>query len=147
VSGKHDLEKLLELRKLLKSKKPEFLRHLWWKKPKFKNDPKWRKPKGIDNKMRLKLKGYPPVVEVGYRGPREVRGYHPSGKIPVVIHNANELNGLEPNKHIIYIASDVGLKKRIELIRIALEKGFEVANEMLPPQLSLTATSTSGEKK
>jgi len=126
VSG--DLEKLLELRKKLKSKKPEFLRHLWWKKPKFKNDPKWRKPKGIDNKMRLKRKGYPPVVEVGYRGPRKVRGYHPSGKIPVVVRNATELEKLDPAKHIIYIASTVGLKKKLELIQTALAKGFEVAN-------------------
>ncbi|OYT39875.1 MAG: 50S ribosomal protein L32e [Desulfurococcales archaeon ex4484_58] len=126
--SRNDLEKLLELRRKLKSRKPEFLRHLWWKKPKFKNKPKWRKPKGLDNKMRLKLKGYPPVVEIGYRGPRPVRGYHPSGKKPVVVYSVKDLEELDPETHIIYIGSTVGLRKRIELIKIAEEKGFKVAN-------------------
>ena len=31
-----DLEYYLRLRELMKRKRPEFLRHLWWKKPKFK---------------------------------------------------------------------------------------------------------------
>jgi len=123
-----DVEKLLEIRKRLKSRKPEFLRHLWWKKPKFRNDPKWRKPKGIDNKMRLRRKGYPPIVEVGYRGPRKVRGYHPSGLIPVVVHSLDDLSKLDPGKHIVYIGSSVGLKKRIELMKTAVEKGFKIAN-------------------
>lgn len=123
-----DISKLLELRKRVKSKKPEFLRHLWWKKPKFRNDPKWRKPKGIDNKMRLKRKGYPPLVEVGYRGPRKVRGLHPSGKIPVIVYSIKDFENLDPGKYIIYIGSTVGLKKRDLLIKTALEKGFEIAN-------------------
>ncbi|MEM4618859.1 MAG: 50S ribosomal protein L32e [Desulfurococcaceae archaeon] len=123
-----DVEKLLELRKKLKSKTPEFLRYLYWKKPKFRNEPKWRKPKGIDNKMRLKLKGYPPLVEIGYRGPRKVRGLHPSGKVPVVVHSIKDIEKLDPGKHIIYISSSVGLKKREMLVKSILEKGFEIAN-------------------
>ncbi|MEM1675017.1 MAG: 50S ribosomal protein L32e [Desulfurococcaceae archaeon] len=123
-----DVEKLLELRKKLKSKTPEFLRYLYWKKPKFRNEPKWRKPKGIDNKMRLKLKGYPPLVEIGYRGPRKVRGLHPSGKVPVVVHSIKDIEKLDPGKHIIYISSSVGLKKREMLVKNILEKGFEIAN-------------------
>ncbi len=127
MSGEN-IEKLLELRRRLKSKKPLFLRHLWWKKPKFKNKPRWRKPKGNDNKMRLKRKGYPPIVEIGYRGPRRVRGYHPSGLIPVVVHSVNELEELDPNKHIIYIGATVGLRKRSLLMKTALDKGFRIAN-------------------
>ncbi|WFO75812.1 50S ribosomal protein L32e [Desulfurococcaceae archaeon MEX13E-LK6-19] len=122
------LSRLLELRRKLKSKKPDFYRHLWWKKPKFANDPKWRKPKGNDNKMRLKLKGYPPMVEIGYRGPAEVRGLHPTGLEPVVVNSVSQLNDLDPNKHIIYIASTVGLKKRIEIETAARERGFKLAN-------------------
>ncbi len=125
---KRDVEKLLKLRRRLKSKKPVFLRHLWWKKPKFKNNPKWRKPKGTDNKMRLKRKGYPPIVEAGYRGPRLVRGLHPSGLRPVVIHTPGELEGLDPDTTIIYIGGSVGLRKRIQIMKLAVEKGFKVAN-------------------
>ncbi len=128
MSGEKDLGKLLELRKKLKSKKPDFYRHLWWKKPKFKNDPKWRKPKGSDNKMRLKRKGYPPIVEVGYRSPRLVRGLHPSGLKPVVVHNPDELDRLDPETMIIYIGRTVGLRKKIEIMKKAIEKGFKIAN-------------------
>lgn len=126
-----DGRRLVELREKVKARKPEFLRYEWWKKAKFKNDPAWRKPKGIDNKARLKLKGYPPMPTVGYGGPAKARGLHPSGLVPVVVHNPKELEGLDPKKHIIYIGGDVGLRKALELVQLATSKGFKIAN---PPK-------------
>jgi large subunit ribosomal protein L32e len=123
-----DLEYYLKLREKMKRKMPEFLRHLWWKKPKFKNDLKWRKPKGIDNKMRLQLKGYPPIVKVGYRTPEVVRELHPSGLKPVVVHSVKELDNYKPEEHLIYIGGTVGLKNAILICKRAVERGFRVAN-------------------
>ena len=131
MSSLRDIDKLLKLRERLKSKKPGFYRHLWWKKPKFANDPKWRKPKGLDNKMRLKLKGYPPIVEVGYRSPVLVRGLHPSGLKPVTIYSLKDLEDLDPSKHIIYIGRTVGLRKRVLLGEEARKRGFKIANPMM----------------
>ena len=128
------LARLRERRKLQerirksRSGRPVFLRYLSWRFWKFERREYWRKPKGIDNKMRLQLKGYPPIVKVGYRGESELRGLHPSGLEPVVVSNARELEGLDPGRHIVYIASTVGLRKRIELVRLARERGFRVAN-------------------
>ncbi|MEM4527955.1 MAG: 50S ribosomal protein L32e [Desulfurococcaceae archaeon] len=133
MRAEKDIEWYLKLREDMKKRRPEFVRYLWWKKPKFKNNPKWRKPKGIDNKMRLQLKGYPPIVRIGYRGPAIVRSLHPSGLIPVIIHNADELEKLDPSKYIVYIGGDVGLRKSIEIYRKAIEKGFKVAN---PPRIT-----------
>jgi len=116
------------IRMIRSKKEPEFLRHLWWKFPKFKNDLKWRRPKGIDNPVRIKEKGYPPIVSVGYRTPKYIRGLHPSGLKPVVIHNIRELEGLNPSEVIIYVGSTVGIRKRAEIIRKAEELGFLVAN-------------------
>jgi len=125
---KKQRKQILRLKLVFKRKKPEFLRHLWWKFPKFQNDLKWKRPRGKDNKMRLKLKGYPPVVSVGYRSPSIIRGLHPSGLEPVVIANARDLERLDPSKHIVYIARSVSLRKHAELVKLAVQKGFRVAN-------------------
>ena len=112
------------------AKKPRirFLRNKWWKFWKFTNDPKWRRPKGEDNPMRLRLKGHPPVVSVGYRTPKVIRGLHPSGRRPVVVHSLKELAELNPAEVIIYVGGTVGKRKRAELINKARELGFLVAN-------------------
>jgi len=121
-------KELAELRKRLKKKNPEFRRHLWHRFIKFQNQDAWRKPKGNDNKMRLQLKGYPPIVKIGYRNPRIIRGLHPTGLLPAVVNCVKDLENLDPKKHIIYIGGTVGLKKRIEIVKAAREKGFVIAN-------------------
>jgi len=115
-------------RLIQRKRKIVFLRNKWWKFKKFKNNPKWRRPKGKDNPMRLKLKGHPPVVSVGYRTPRIIRGLHPQGMRPVVVHSVGELENLDPSSVIVYIGGAVGARKRVELINKAKEKGFLIAN-------------------
>jgi len=126
---KKESKKLIEKKLKFKSRKPEFLRWLWWKFAKFQNKLKWKRPRGKDNKVRLKLKGYPPMASPGYGTPSTLRFLHPSGLLPVTISSVKDLEHLDPNKHIIYISSSIGLRKRLELIRLAKEKGFKVANE------------------
>ncbi|OYT57102.1 MAG: 50S ribosomal protein L32e [Desulfurococcales archaeon ex4484_217_2] len=121
-----EFKRLLKLRNLMNRKRPRFLRHLWWKFAKF--DEVWRKPRGIDNKMRQKLKGYPPVVSVGYRGPKLVRELHPTGRRIVIVHNVKELEKVDKEKDIVYIASTVGRRKRAEILEKAKQLGVKVAN-------------------
>ncbi|MEM1607919.1 MAG: 50S ribosomal protein L32e [Ignisphaera sp.] len=113
----------------MRMRKPEFLRWLWWKFAKFENNLKWKRPRGKDNPVRLALKGYPPKASIGYGTPNEIKDLHPSGLKPVVVANVADLNKLDPSKHIVYIASSVGLKKRLELVKLAKSKGLKVANE------------------
>ena len=116
-------------RRLFKRRdKPEFRRYLSWRFWKFERREYWRKPKGNDNKMRLQLKGYPPIVKVGYGTDAELRGLHPSGYEPVRVSNVKELDNLDPSRHIIIIASTVGLRKRLQLVEAARAKGFRIAN-------------------
>ncbi len=125
--------KLKERRKLqakiMKKNKPVFRRYLSWRFWKFERREYWRKPKGNDSKMRLQLKGYPPIVKAGYGTSREIRGLHPSGLKPVIISNAKELEKLDPAKHIVVISSTVGLRKRLAIVEAAREKGLRIANE------------------
>jgi len=115
-------------RAVAKKLKISFYRNKWWKFAKFKNDPRWRKPRGKDNPMRLKLKGHPPLASVGYGTPKLVKGLHPSGLVPVVVSNPKELDKLDPSRFLVYVSSSVGLRKRVEIARKALEMGFRVAN-------------------
>src|SRR3989344_5763532 len=71
------LTKLLELRKEIKERKPEFIRQDNPKRMKV-ND-KWRKPKGIHSKIRHKFKGRRKMPSRGYKSPYDVRGLHISG--------------------------------------------------------------------
>ena len=70
----------VKLREHIKSKKPPFRRQESWRYKRLSGrKEKWRKAEGIDSKMRLKKKGWPKSPEIGYRGPKKVRNFHPSG--------------------------------------------------------------------
>jgi len=121
--------KMLELRKVMKKREPDFIRQESWRYVRVKES--WRRPRGIDSKMRLKKKGRPPIPNIGYRVPKIVRGRHPSGFIEVLVHNVKELEGIDPKRYAIRIASTVGRRKRIEIIKMADKLGIKVLNRRL----------------
>jgi large subunit ribosomal protein L32e len=118
--------KALKARKRAKAKKPEFARSESWRYLKLKEN--WRRPRGLDNKMRRKIKGWPPTVSVGYKGPKVARGLHPSGYREVLVHNAKEISGVDPNTQAARIAHTVGKKKRAQIIAAAKERNVVVLN-------------------
>ncbi len=92
----------------------------------------WRRPRGIDNKQRIRKKGQPKVPSIGYKNPEKVRGLHPTGLIPKVIHSTSDLERIpeeSKKKVIIYIGRTVGKRKRTQLIEKARELGFRIINE------------------
>ncbi|GBC74467.1 MULTISPECIES: 50S ribosomal protein L32e [Candidatus Nitrosocaldus] len=119
-------KELLELRRAVKARKPEFVRQESWRYKRVKEN--WRKPKGIDSKMRLQVKGWPKIVKVGYRGPRVARYLHPSGYRDVLVHNVEELSRLDASRDAARIASTVGARKRAMIISKAKELGIKVLN-------------------
>ncbi|MEM0364467.1 MAG: 50S ribosomal protein L32e [Candidatus Nitrosocaldus sp.] len=119
-------KELLELRRAVKARKPEFVRQESWRYKRVKEN--WRKPKGIDSKMRLQVKGWPKIVKVGYRGPRVARYLHPSGYRDVLVHNVEELSRLDPSRDAARIASTVGARKRAAILSKAKELGIKVLN-------------------
>ncbi len=120
-------ERLLKVRREINRKRPRFIRMNSWYLARLPDS--WRNPsRSLDNKIRLQKKGFPAKVKVGYRNPRLVRGLHPSGFEEVLVHNPRELEGLDPSRHAVRIASGVGRKKRAEIIRRAQELGLRVLN-------------------
>jgi len=116
---------LLRTRKLLKSKKPEFVRQESWRYKRVKSS--WRKPKGIDSKMRIKKKGWPKSIQIGYRSPKKVRGFHPSGLKEIIIYNVNDLERVN-SENMVRIGGTVGMKKKLNIIKRAKELKIQIVN-------------------
>ena len=119
-------EKALELRERVKKSKPRFVRQESWRLKRLKTN--WRRPRGLDNKMRRKIKGWPPTVNTGYRGPKASRGLHPSGYQELLIHNLKELKGIDPKTQAVKIAHAVGNRNRAKILTEARKKKITVLN-------------------
>ncbi len=125
-STRKEMRELLELRRSVSEKRPEFVRPESWRYVRL--HPEWRKPKGLDNKVRKSIKGWPRRVKVGYRGPVESRAIHPSGSIEVLVHTPAQLEELIAERDAVRIGRTVGARKRAEIMKRARELGLHVLN-------------------
>jgi large subunit ribosomal protein L32e len=119
-------KKALKTRERAKNKKPSFVRSESWRYDKFSDS--WRRPRGLDHKMRRKIKGWPPTVSVGYKGPKIARGLHPSGYREVIVHNINDIAPIDPATQAARIAHTVGMRKRAQIIAEAKKRKVYILN-------------------
>jgi large subunit ribosomal protein L32e len=125
---------LLRARKKVSATRPKFVRQESWRYIRLAEN--WRKPKGVDNKMRKQVSGVPPLVKVGYRGPKRARGLHPSGYRDRLIHNIRDLEKLDPKIDAARIGHSVGRRKRIDIVSRADALGVKVLNRGNAAQVS-----------
>lgn len=121
-----DVKAALELRNAKNGARPAFKRQEWFRYQRLGE--KWRKPKGIHSKMRRHLSYRPPVVSIGFRGPKAVRDFHPSGFQEVMVYNASQVEKVDPKVQAIRIGGTVGGKKRMAITEKADELGIRVLN-------------------
>jgi large subunit ribosomal protein L32e len=126
ISEENRLRVLLTKRNELAEHRPKFVRQESWRYVRIHAE--WRKPKGVDNKVRRQDKGWPALARVGYRGPRESRGLHPSGHFEVIVQRPVDLDGLVPGRDVARIGGTVGAKKREQILGRATELGIRVLN-------------------
>lgn len=119
-------KRLLKIRNMLNRKRPWFKRQEWFRYKRLGES--WRRPKGKHSKLREHKNYRIPVVEIGFRGPKKVRGLHPSGFREVLVHCVKDLDKVDPSIEAIRIASSVGMRKRLEIEKKAEEKGIKVLN-------------------
>ena len=124
-----DTTEALAKRAVISGRRPAFKRQEWFRYSKLGES--WRRPKGIHSKMKRNLKRRPPVVDIGFRGPAEVRGLHPSGFEEVLVYNVEGLEGIDPKSQAVRIGGTVGTKKRIVIQDRADELGIRVLNRMV----------------
>jgi len=88
-----------------------------------KNKQKYRKGKGIDNKMRLNIKGHLKKVTIGYKNMKKTRGLVKELK-PIMIKNLKDLKKL--GKSEIGIIAKIGNKKRKEIVEYAIKNNIKL---------------------
>ncbi len=116
----------LRLRARSRNKKPKFVRAESWKYDRFSIS--WRRPRGLDNKIRRKIKGWPPGSSTGYKGPKIARGLHPSGYREVIVFNVEDLSKVDLNTQAARIAHTVGKRKRALIIADAKKLNIKILN-------------------
>jgi large subunit ribosomal protein L32e len=122
----------LKVRARARNKKPAFIRAESWKYDRFSLS--WRKPRGLDNKIRRKIKGWPPGPSVGYKGPKIARGLHPSGYREVIVYNVADLSTVNPDTQAIRIAHTVGKRNRTLIIAEAKKLNIKILNVKVSPE-------------
>ena len=121
-----ELKEQLQKRKQIKKRTPNFIREEWFRYKRIPHN--WRRPDGITSKMRKNLKYRPSKVRIGFRGPRDARGLHPSGFEEILVYNVNDIGKVNPKTQAARIGGTVGTKKRIEIEKKAEELDIRILN-------------------
>jgi len=78
----------------------------------------WRKPRGLHNKVRLEKTGYTGKVKIGY-------GTKPTEEL-VVVSSKTDLEKVTVKT--VTFSSKLGDRKKLDLLKVAKEKGITVVN-------------------
>jgi large subunit ribosomal protein L32e len=133
----------LKLRARAKNKKPKFVRAESWKYDRFSLS--WRKPRGLDNKIRRKIKGWPPGPSMGYKGPKIARFLHPSGYREVMVFNVADLSPVDSNTQAARISHTVGKRKRALIIAEAKNLSIKILNLKVSKETEEKTEEAEGE--
>src|SRR3989338_650378 len=111
----------------VKRKHPKFLRPNFGRSSRSRIKKAWRRQRGIDNKKRLKIAYMGASPSIGNGQPSEIMYFHPIGMPEALVHSLSELTNLKGVA--VRIASGVGRKKRLELIKMAESMKLPVLNK------------------
>jgi large subunit ribosomal protein L32e len=115
----------VKIRRDRKRKLPKFKRQEYFKSHGLKDG--WRRPKGLRSKLRLGIKERGKVPKPGYGSPKDVRGFHSSGKREVFVSCLRDLENISKDV-VVRLSSTLGLKRKIEITKKVEDAGVRVLN-------------------
>lgn len=121
-------QRLLDLKKKMSRHRPAFKRSKSEHFPSLQGRG-WRKPRGTKSKLKLKLRGKPAVVLVGYRSPSKVRYLNRQGLLEVRVFGLVDLKKLDNKVCCVVVAKGVGNKLRAKIIEEAEKLKLVVVNK------------------
>lgn len=139
------MQRLLQLRRQAKKRKPAFMRQDAHKKVRIKKT--WKKPHGLQSKMRLHEKGYNRCVSPGFKSPAQVRCLTRQGLTQVQVSNLDQLKAIDPQTQAAMITKTVGMRNRTGMIKEALSRKITIMNYKHPEQFLKTAEDILTKKK
>ncbi|MDD3263733.1 MAG: eL32 family ribosomal protein [Candidatus Nanoarchaeia archaeon] len=123
---------LLEKKRVEKKKMPKFIRSDAHKKKRL--GIKWKKPIGIHPKMRLKIKGKPVMVNIGYKTPLELQNHSMRNGLKIVeVRTMDELKLINPKEECAELVG-VGFRKKKEMIAFCEANKITINNLRNPKQ-------------
>jgi len=117
----------LVLRAEQKKATPSFRRTEWFRYKRLSRSG-WRAPHGMDNKQRKNLKYRSSLVRVGHGKVSAAHGLHPSGFREVMVHNAGDLEAIDPETEAARVGGTVGGRKCETIYSRADELGIRILN-------------------
>lgn len=122
-----ELRASLALRESIDRRRPRFRRQQWYEYKRLE-DSGWRRPTGIDSAMRRHFGYEQPVVRIGFGGPRESRGLHPSGFREVYVEQVDDLKRIDPKTQAARVSARLGARK-LKLVYAEADKlGVRILN-------------------
>ena len=122
-----EMKEALALRAAQKKKTPSFRRTEWFRYKRLSRSG-WRAPHGMDNKQRRNYKYRGSLVRIGHGKVAAARFLHPSGFREVMVHNAADLEAIDPETEAARVGASVGGRKRETIYSRADELGIRVLN-------------------
>ena len=142
-----ELKELLDVRKEIKDRKPAFIRQDYQRRKRLGRKMKWRKPKGIHSKIRHHLKGRRRMPSPGYKSPSRVLGLHATGLKIMHVRSVSDVNRIKKEDEGIIISKQVGLKKKLGILRKARELGIKVLNFNIDEKIQKIEDFINSKKK
>lgn len=121
------MQALLKEKQLIRKNRPKFMRQKAVQKSRLSRS-SYRAPKGLQSKMGDSKAGHRSQIRTGFGYPKALRGLDRKGRKIVMINNIADAQKVDVKDTIAVVASALGQKKKIEVVKILMDRKVQMQN-------------------